>query len=745
MAVAENPKFSFVSKALTKDTFSVVRFEGQEGLSLLYRFEVILVSREDQLDLEAILAEGCTFTIHAQQDDIPVHGILEALEQRQKVDEYTFYRAVLRPKLWWLTLTQHNQIFLDKSFPQFLEAVLKDAGLVKDIDFELKLSGNYPEWEYICQYNESYFDFISHWMERYGVYYYFEQSSETDKVIFTDTSMAHVPMPQGQSFSYYQPSGLEATHSEELINSFVCSQRSLPQAVRLKDYNYEHPDMSLEAEAQITSKGRGVLYSYEEHFRSLAEGNELAKIRAEEQLCRQRLFMGESTVPCIRPGYTFDLKRHYREDFNGSYLSIEARHEGNQEAYLRSGLGLSLQSSAESVDYRNSFTVIPSGVQFRPERVTQKSRFHGTMTAKIDAAGSGKYAELDDQGRYKVILPFDRSGRGDGKASCWLRMMQPYSGPDHGMHFPLHKGCEVVLNFIDGNPDRPIIAGAAPNPDNPSQVTDENQTMSKIKTAGGNQLHMEDKEGSQRMLMQTPTANTWMRLGTPNDPPHESSDEEDSEEGSSLFSLGLVKVEGAKMLEIIKGHKGEMVFGSHEKVVIINTFDTKVGLVEDINLSLLFKLEAGKKWSFGPGHTEMRASKQKMHEEEAKLVGQKELLEEQRNQLRDQVNSLQESNNQLTEQNNQLAQEKNELSQANEQLSQQSSRLSQENEELSLSVQRINEISDELSQMNNRLTQSEEKISQNQTSISQTQEDLTENTMFLAATINNVAGEIVNV
>ncbi|MGM0423818.1 MAG: type VI secretion system tip protein TssI/VgrG [Thermodesulfobacteriota bacterium] len=745
MAVAENPKFSFVSKALTKDTFSVVRFEGQEGLSLLYRFEVILVSREDQLDLEAILAEGCTFTIHAQQDDIPVHGILEALEQRQKVDEYTFYRAVLRPKLWWLTLTQHNQIFLDKSFPQFLEAVLKDAGLVKDIDFELKLSGNYPEWEYICQYNESYFDFISHWMERYGVYYYFEQSSETDKVIFTDTSMAHVPMPQGQSFSYYQPSGLEATHSEELINSFVCSQRSLPQAVRLKDYNYEHPDMSLEAEAQITSKGRGVLYSYEEHFRSLAEGNELAKIRAEEQLCRQRLFMGESTVPCIRPGYTFDLKRHYREDFNGSYLSIEARHEGNQEAYLRSGLGLSLQSSAESVDYRNSFTVIPSGVQFRPERVTQKSRFHGTMTAKIDAAGSGKYAELDDQGRYKVILPFDRSGRGDGKASCWLRMMQPYSGPDHGMHFPLHKGCEVVLNFIDGNPDRPIIAGAAPNPDNPSQVTDENQTMSKIKTAGGNQLHMEDKEGSQRMLMQTPTANTWMRLGTPNDPPHESSDEEDSEEGSSLFSLGLIKVEGAKMFEIIKYHKGEMVLGAHEKMVLGNSFDLKAVNAIDIRLAMLESLELGPKFNFGPEDTEMRAIKNKLHTQKAELAEVQETMVQECEELKAQTNLLAENCNRLVQENNNLAQANSKLTQANEELTQQNSRLSQENEELSQSVQKISEMETTLAQMQDGMAEQWSYIFQNETTISETKEELASNSTALATSIEEIAGDKITV
>ncbi|MFW6178315.1 MAG: type VI secretion system Vgr family protein [Desulfohalobiaceae bacterium] len=660
MANEEKCKFTFVSKALPEETFSVLSFQGQEGLSLLYHFELILVSQEDQLDLEEVLAGGATFTIHAEQGDIPIHGILETLEQRQKVDDYTYYRAVLRPKLWWLTLTQHNQIFLDKTFPQFLEAVLKDAGLAKDIDFELKLSANYPEWEYVCQYNESHFDFISHWMERNGVYYYFDHSSETDKVIFTDTSMAHTPMPQGRSFSYYQPSGLEAAHSQELINSFVCSQRSLPQKVVLKDYNYEHPDMSLEAEAKITSKGRGVLYSYEEHFRSLAEGKELAKIRAEEQLCRQRLFMGESTVPCIRPGYTFDLKRHYREDFNDSYLSIEARHEGSQAGYLRSGLGISIASSGQSVSYRNSFTAIPSRVQFRPEQITEKSRFRGTMHAKIDAAGSGKHAELDEQGRYKVILPLDRSGRKDGKASCWLRMATPYAGTDHGMHCPLHKGTEVLLTFIDGDPDRPIIQSAVPNPETPSVVTDTNQTQVRLRSGGGNLLHMEDEESQKRILMHSPTAGSFIRIGYRNDPddeddPGDNGDEEhtkdvddpqgdcmhDNTEGLRAHTEKTLTFESGDFCSIVHGDEYGRVNGQKRHIIdgavteLVGKFKTDVvggnvfegvlGATEEVligfkiglALSGAFELEGPVKGEVGYGWKwTFHEAKEKFHIEE---------------------------------------------------------------------------------------------------------------------------------
>ena len=177
-----------------------------------------------------------------------------------------------------------------------------------------------------------------------------------------------------------------------------------------------------------------------------------------------------------------------------------------------------LAPGEEEPFYRNRFTAIPASVQFRPERVTKKSRFFGLMNAKIDAAGSGQYAELDDLGRYKVILPFDLSGRKDGKASAWLRMMQPYAGSDHGMHFPLHKGTEVLLAFIDGDPDRPVIAGAVPNPATPSPVTGDNQTMAVLQTGGKNRIAIEDKDGSQRILLQTPVADSWIRMGAPNDP-----------------------------------------------------------------------------------------------------------------------------------------------------------------------------------------------------------------------------------
>ena len=652
MGDQEQPAFTFVSEAKSEDTFSVVRFHGDEGISRLYRFQIDLVSREKSLDLEGLLEAQATFTIKRQSGDLPFHGILESLEQMQKVGEYTFYRAVLRPKLWWLTLTHHNQVFLDKSLPQFLAQVLKDGGLAQGIDFELKLTKEYPEWEYICQYGESHFSFICHWLERYGSYFYFDQTQGTDKVIIADSRMSHGPMPQGKTFTYYQPSGLEAPHREEVIHSFICSQRPVPAAVLLKDYNSQRPDLSLEARAEISQRGRGELYLYGEHFRTLSEGRDLAQIRAEEQLCRQKLLFGESTVPIIRPGYTFTLDRHYRDDMNTDYLNIEVSHEGNQEAYLRSGLGLSLKSSAESVAYRNSFTAIPSGVQFRPERVTEKSRFHGSMNAKIDAAGSGKYAELDDQGRYKVILPFDRSGRDSGKASCWIRMMQPYAGENHGMHFPLHKGAEVLLTFIDGDPDRPVIAGAMPNPESPSPVTSANQTQAAIATGGKNQLHMEDTEGSEQMSMHcnSPAQHSYIRLGAgmpPGGIPPEAAEaaaegakeaydwgkekyeQASSKDGLKLFSIKDMDIRVRNKSEsllgmwstTVEGMKSTTVYGMNSLKVLGSCSQYVAGFKTQANVGSVSQYY-GWRSALIPGYTLFAGAKEKVSESETTMAAE---------------------------------------------------------------------------------------------------------------------------
>jgi len=511
-------KFSFSSAALPEDTFDLVSFSGSEGLSRLYRFDVTLLADSDEIDLQNVIQSRATLKILRDDGDITFHGILSTFEQMETVGERTHYRAVLSPLFWRETLTHHNQIFLNKTVPQIIEAAMKDGGLTS-LDYEFRLTGQYPPHEYVCQYNETHHSFISRLMERDGIYYYFEQGETCEKVIITDTGLLHSVMSEGEKLYYSPPSGLDESSREEVIKTLVCCQKMLPARVLLKDYNYRKPSLELTAEYKVSDKGMGDVYLYGEHFPTPEEGQRLAKIRAEAMICRARTFQGESLVPYLRPGYIFVLDGHNRKDFNSSYLTTDVTHKGEQAFLFTAGLGKGVTEHEASPYYRNSFTAISSESQFRPERITDKPRFAGTMNANIDAAGSGQYAEIDDQGRYKVRLPFDLNSPAGGKASSWIRMAQPYAGDTHGMHFPLHKGTEVLLTFIDGDPDRPIISAAVPNPLTPSPVTSANATQSKIKSAGGNEIHMEDQEGTKRILLNTPQHNSWIRMGAPNDPP----------------------------------------------------------------------------------------------------------------------------------------------------------------------------------------------------------------------------------
>jgi type VI secretion system secreted protein VgrG len=510
MTIDETKRFTFVSQGMPEDTFAVVEFKGTEGISRLYEFGITLASDDGEIDLKGVLQNPATLTIKGGDQDLPIHGAVAEFKQLNEVKGHYFYRALLVPRLRQADLYHENQLFLDKKVPDIIEEILKQAGLTTQ-DYELKLTRNYPQWEYICQYRETDFDFICRWMEREGIYYYFEQGEQNEKIIITDSSTAHKDIPGDATIPYFTASGLAP--EEEAIKAFICTQKMLPRKVILKDYNYRKPSLELKAEAEVDSKGRGDVYLYGEHFKDPGQGNELAKIRAEEIKCRENIFHGEGTAPNLCPGFFFTLDGHYRDSYNQKYLILEVEHEGHQTGAFWAGVGEESAEGEEKLSYANRFTAIPSDVQFRPERATPKSKFFGTMNATVDAAGDGQHAETDDQGRYKVILPFDQSGNKDGKASRWVRMAQPYAGSEYGMHFPLHKGAEVLLTFVDGDPDRPIISGSVPNPETTSPVTSANQTKSVVRDNFGNEMIFDATPGDEHIRLYSPHHDSGLELG----------------------------------------------------------------------------------------------------------------------------------------------------------------------------------------------------------------------------------------
>ena len=589
-------RFTFVSQATERDTFEVVRFRGMEGISRLYEFDITLVSDDPEIDLRAVLRNPATLTIIRNDgDDRVIHGIPSLFEQLHEDADRVFYRVVLVPRVWHADLYRENQLFLDKTVPDIIREILQQTGLTTD-DYGLQLTATYPLWEYICQFGETDFNFISRWMEREGIYYYFQQTEEFEKLIITDDSTSHQNIPDTSTIEYRPPSSLRA-REEEVVTELLCRQKMLPQKVILRDYNYRRPDLELRGEAQVDSQGRGNVYSYGEHFKTPEQGNALAAIRAQEILCREKIFSGESTAPTLCSGFVFELAEHYRDAYNQRLLITEVEHEGDQALALLGADHSSSEGDAE-LTYINRFSCIPADLQFRPERRTPRPRFYGTMNAKVEATDD-QYAEIDDQGRYKVRLFFDQSDRGTGKASRWVRMAQPYSGRDYGMHFPLHGNTEVLLSFVNGDPDRPVIAGSVPNPDTASPVNSNTNTLCMIKTGGGNQIHTEDKAGKQLMKFQSPTDSTFVRIGAPDSG------------GPSGIEISTkanqkTKVEKKQSLEVggdtdhhfkgkvqvkTQGDREHTTFGNSESKNLSNKKSTTTGNVDIVNMSG-FKLTA---------------------------------------------------------------------------------------------------------------------------------------------------------
>ena len=511
----EEERFSFVVSGVPEEAFHVVRFRTEGGLNRCYRIDIDLVSKEPDISCKNMIMSGVFAVMKSGNDSfIPYRGFLSEFEELRKVDDYVFYRAVLVPKLWLLTRTESNQIFLNKTIEEILTDVLIDGGLT-NIDFEFRLRGSHDKrWEYVCQYGESHYNFFVRRLEQEGLYFFFEMTDDGDKVIITDTRFGHTKPYGSRPLEYHPPSGLDSGTRDNMLSEFRCLYRSVPKSVTVKDYNYRHASAGITGQADIADGGTGNLYVYGDHFQTEEEAAQKAGIRAEEIRSRQVTFHGRSNGPFIRPGFIIDVEDHYLKDYNGSYLVTHVEHEGNQTGYLTSGLQKILTEREQSPVYANSFTAIPASVQYRPPCVTVKPRFHGVMNGVIDSGGSGKYAELDGEGRYKVILPFDMSGRTGGKASSWIRMAQPYTGGDHGMHFPLHKGTEVLLAFIDGDPDRPIITGAVPNSMNRSVIKDDSATRAGFVTPGKSGLLMDDREGKERMVLQSGSGSMLYLGGT---------------------------------------------------------------------------------------------------------------------------------------------------------------------------------------------------------------------------------------
>jgi len=500
--------YEFSSKAAPGDEpLSLVSFTGTEGISQLFRFNLELKSRSEAVDVDALLQQTAALKMTIGDHTRQINGELLQFDVIGQSGPFVIYQAVLVPRLHKLSLYRSNEVHIDETLPEIIESVLDYCGLTS-LDYDLRLYGNYRRLPLCCQFDETYLDFLSRLMERAGIYYFFEHDDEVDRLVLCDSAQGQDPLPE-PDINFSPPSGLDVAGFPDSVHGLVCRQKRMPARVVYKDYNDENPSVNIQGHADVDPDGIGEVYDYGSHVGSPDEARRMAEVAAQQILTEKRRYYGDSTVSRLQPGFTAKLSGHFRGVMNQPYQILAIDHEGSAPS-LQTG------ESGQNGAYRNSFTALETDVQFRPPRDTAKPRFYGTMNAFIDSETDGEYAQVDNTGRYKVVFPFDRVTRKEAKASCWIRMAQPYAGEGEGMHFPLRKNAEVLLTFIGGDPDRPVISGAVPNHSKPSVITDQNQTKNIIQTSKGNKIEIEDRDDCKRIKLFSPHKNTYMHLGAPN-------------------------------------------------------------------------------------------------------------------------------------------------------------------------------------------------------------------------------------
>lgn len=480
-------------KGVDRDHLKPFEVEGVEELSTLYRFDVSCAARaEDKVLGPEVVGRWANLTIELdRQQPRVVRGVVESMAVMASVTrDEIIYRFRLSPAISRLKTSRHNHIFGTVSPVSVADILrlelsgdLRQRSEADDSDHhefpnDLRLHADYPAWDHLTQFEETDFDFLSRLCEHYGIFYFFEDGPTAEKIVFADYNL-FTPNLDSPSVLPYAPDP-RTPDVTGVLRTFEAVYAAASHKVLLQDYNDQFPHLPLLASGVVDPHGRGNWVEYGDHYRSLAEGDALATVRAEELACSRLQFRGTSTVARLAPGRMFEMADHSLAGWNRKYLVVSVRHR------IKAALdGTVDPTGGVRGAYSNEFVVIPSDVPFRSPRRTPRPRIEGVLNGRVEGNGSNEDPFIDALGRYRVRLPFDLSGAPAGLGSQWMRKIEPYGGAANGMHFPLPPGTHVLVAFVNGDPDRPVIVGALPAADNPSVVVAGSHQHNRITTRSG--------------------------------------------------------------------------------------------------------------------------------------------------------------------------------------------------------------------------------------------------------------------
>ena len=482
-----------------KPELLVVRFDLAEGVSVPYELSVELAC-DDEVKMDDALGKEGFLTLTGDGGDRIVHGVVDRFEHTGNRGRFGLYRARVVPYLQWLSLERDCRIFQNKSVPDIVKLIFQDSKLPTD-RFDFRLKESYAPVEYCVQYRETDLAFVSRLLEEEGIFYFFEHSDKKHLLVFADGPVAYKEIAGESGVTYNFSQGMAP--AEECVYRFAFSRQVRSGKMTRRDYNFEKPGLDLKKEEQAKVHEKLEVYDYPGRYVEPDRGKQLSKVRLEESMTYYETAEGESTCVRLVPGFKFSLTDHERGEYNRDYFLTKLVTRGEQPQSLQEASG----SGSGGLSYSSRFTAIPASVPFRPARVTPRPVVEGIQTAKVTGP-DGEEIYTDKYGRVKVKFHWDRGDDRDEKSSCWIRVSSTFAGGQYGSIFTPRIGQEVVVDFLEGDPDRPLITGSVYNADQmppyalPGEKTKSTtKTNSSIGGKGFNEIRFEDKKGEEQLFV----------------------------------------------------------------------------------------------------------------------------------------------------------------------------------------------------------------------------------------------------
>jgi type VI secretion system secreted protein VgrG len=634
MAITQSTRKVQITTPLGKDALIVSQFSGVEQISSLFQFDISMLSEKGELSPDEILGKDVTVKY-----DLPggqkrfFHGFVTEFSQGSTGQRFHQYQATVRPWFWFLTRSADCRIFQNKDVGEIFEDVVKPYGFTH---YKLKLSGALNKMDYCVQYRETDFNFLSRLLEQEGISYHFQHADGKHTMVLANDNSAHEKVPGYETVPYFPPDAPDAARERDHLDEWSFTKSVLPGAFATTDYDFTAPKTSLAGNSSISRPHPHSKFEIFDYPADLAkfdagETGRIAKIRVQEIQATHMVGHGKGNAAGLATGFKFKLDQYTRRDLNIEYLVTGARYLITSDA-----------GAAGAADPGSECTVtidaIDAKAPFRPARVTPKPIVQGAQTA-IVVGPAGDEIYTDEHARVKVQFHWDRQGKNDENSGCWIRVAQTWAGKQWGaIHIP-RIGQEVIVDFLEGDPDKPIITGRVYNGANmPPYDLPGNKTQSGIKSrsskdgtpANFNEIRFEDKKGEEVLFIHAEKNQT---IEVENDESHSVGHDRQKDVGNNeTVTIGKNRTENVgenEAISIAKNRTEDV--GGTEAITISKTRSKTVGESETVDIAKSQTVNIGENRTEQVGKKEeVTIAKDRTHtigDNDALNVGKKLIIE----------------------------------------------------------------------------------------------------------------------